>query len=74
MGTSGSSERLDSCDEKYKLVRRFNSDIYGDVTIIQNKNNKCLYALKEIISEESHTVAILQKRKTLNHKNIVKMH
>ena len=52
MGATDSNlTREERIDNDYKLIRRYTCPCYGELTVIQDKKTKKLYALKEYVSE-----------------------
>ena len=46
MGLTESNSRQEDIENNHKLIRRFNSEAYGDLTVVKNKADQSLWALK----------------------------
>ena len=47
MGTTDSKDIHSIIDKNYNRKRKYHDNIYGEITVIQEKKNQNTYALKE---------------------------
>lgn len=56
-----------------KLYPSVHLRLLRDLTVIQDKQTQKVYALKELITEDDFIIKMIENRKKLKHKNLVKM-
>ena len=73
MGLTESNLKQGQIEANHKLIRRYNSEAYGDLTVVQDKQDQKMWALKEIVAETNALQKMIIQRKSMNHRSLVSL-
>lgn len=73
MGLTESDSKQQDLELTHKLIRRYTSEAYGDLTVVQNKNDLSFWALKDFILDTPATERMLSLRKSMFHRSLVSL-
>ena len=73
MGQSSNKAVRSYPNEEFKCLRKYSNACYGELTLIEEKATSHKFALKEIVSDSLDILKVLEKRKSHNHPNLIRL-